>query len=187
MAAIVGISGSLRKDSRNAALLRSAADMTPEDTEIEIVSIAGIPPYDADIDREEDRPEAVERLRRSLAETDGLLLVTPEYNNGIPGVLKNAIDWASRPADEIPEVFGDLPVALAGVGGRGGTRLSQASWLPVLRTLGARLYPDRSLFAARGWELFDGRELTDGTVRELLEKLVRGFVAYCERLPRRRG
>jgi chromate reductase, NAD(P)H dehydrogenase (quinone) len=183
MTSIVGISGSLRRDSYNTALLRAAAGMAPADKEVEIVSIAGIPPYDADIDGS-DRPEAVKHLRRSLAGADGLLLVTPEYNNGIPGVLKNAIDWASRPADEISDVFGDLPVALVGVGGRGGTRLSQAAWLPVLRTLGARLYSERSLFAARGWELFEGGELTDGKTRELLEKVVAGFADYCERLPR---
>ena len=81
-------------------------------------------------------PPAVERLKNRIAQADGLLIVTPEYNNSVPGVLKNAIDWLSRPGDDIARVFRGRPVAIMGATtGVGGTGLSQAAWLPVLRLL----------------------------------------------------
>jgi chromate reductase len=184
---IVGISGSLRQGSLNSILLRTAVAMAPEGTSIEVETLAGVPLYDGDVEEREGRPRQVARLRDRVAAADGLLLVTPEYNNGIPGVAKNAIDWMSRPAKEIPDVFGDLPVALLGAGGTGGTRYSQGAWLPVLRLLGTRLWTSKTLFAARSWELFDDGELTDERTRSQLEKLVSGFAEYCETHPRQRA
>ena len=161
--------------------------MAPAGTSIEVESLAGVPLYDGDVEKREGHPAQVAHLRERVAAADGLLLVTPEYNAGIPGVAKNAIDWMSRPAAEIPEVFGDLPVALLGTGGRGGTRYSQAAWLPVLRLLGTRLWTGKTLFAARGWELFDDGELTDEGTRDQLEELIAGFAGYCGSRPRTRG
>jgi NAD(P)H-dependent FMN reductase len=129
----------------------------------------------------------VSELKDALRGADGLLIATPEYNWGIPGFLKNAIDWASRPASEIPEVFGDLPVALIGAGGSAGTRLAQSAWLPVFRYLRMRPWAERTLYIDRARERFDthGR-LADETARDQLEAVVGGFVAHCAALPRTR-
>jgi len=184
---IVDIAGSLRSGSYNAALLREAAALVPKGCEIAAVSIAGIPLYDQDLLNRDGVPTAVLELREALAAADGLLLVTPEYNNSLPGVLKNAVDWASRPPAEIPQVFGDLPVAMVGAGGMSGTRFAQTAWLPVFRTLGMRPWSARMLFLDRAWERFDddGR-LRHGEDRERLTRLVGEFVAHCRGLPRAR-
>jgi chromate reductase len=180
MTTIIGIAGSLRERSYNRALLREAAALASQETRIETASIAEIPLYNADVQERDGFPPAVTELKDRLAAADGLLIVTPEYNWGIPGVVKNAIDWLSRPADDIPRVFGDLPVGLIGAGGRSGTRNAQTAWLPVFRTLQMRPWFGASLFAARAWELFDDEgRLTDEKTRELLQGFVDGFVGFC--------
>ena len=134
---ILGLSGSLRRHSFNSGLLRAAAQAMPAQAVLEIGSIAEIPLYNGDVEAE-GIPQAVAALKEKVVEADALLLVSPEYNNGIPGVFKNAIDWLSRPSSDIARVFGGKPVALIGASpGNFGTILSQAAWLPVLRTLGA--------------------------------------------------
>src|SRR5258708_40010955 len=151
MTKILGISGSLRSASFNTMLLKTAAQLVPEGTRLEIGSIRGIPLYDGDLESASGIPETAQKLKSQIMDCDGLLLVTPEYNNGIPGVFKNAIDWLSRPASDIRRVFGDKPVGLIGASRGGfGTILSQAAWLPVLRTLGARHWPGGRLLVARG-------------------------------------
>src|SRR5262245_42139153 len=100
MPTILGISGSLRKQSFNSALLHAAVKVAPAGTSIEIGSIAGIPLYDGDVE-EQAIPAVVTALKQRIKACDGLLLVTPEYNNSLPGVFKNAIDWLSRPPAEI--------------------------------------------------------------------------------------
>src|SRR5262245_24276252 len=97
MITLVGISGSLRRGSFNTALLRAAAQLMPEGSELKVETIHGIPLYDFDVETADGVPERVKVLKDEIAAADGLLLVTPEYNNSIPGVLKNAIDWLSRP------------------------------------------------------------------------------------------
>lgn len=114
MATIIGLSGSLRKASFNAGLLRAAKDVTPSGVELKIESIRGIPLYDGDEEAAHGLPDTVKTLKEAVATADGLLLVTPEYNNGMPGVFKNAIDWLSRPANEVKRVFGGKPVAVIG-------------------------------------------------------------------------
>src|SRR3954447_4070773 len=114
MTRIVGIAGSLRKGSYNAALLRNAARLVPDGAEIDIRTIRGIPLYDGDVETEEGIPPLVQELKLAIAAAGGLLLVTPEYNNSIPGVFKNAIDWLSSPASDIPHICGGKPVALIG-------------------------------------------------------------------------
>src|SRR5690606_13011603 len=99
---------------------------------------------------------AVATLKEEIAAADGLLVVTPEYNNSIPGVLKNAIDWLSRPAADIARVFGGRPVALIGASPGGfGTLLSQTAWLPVFKTLGAQLWSGGKLMVSRAATVFD--------------------------------
>jgi hypothetical protein len=106
MTSLVALSGSLREGSFNGALLRAAAGLVPPDVELRIASIRGIPLYDADVEAAEGVPAAVQALKDAIAAADGLLLATPEYNNAMPGVAKNAIDWLSRPPADIPRVFG---------------------------------------------------------------------------------
>jgi chromate reductase, NAD(P)H dehydrogenase (quinone) len=134
MIKILGISGSLRRASYNGALLRAATRLMPDEATLETGSIRGIPLYDGDVEAQ-GIPPAVTSLKEAIVKAHGVLLVTPEYNNGIPGVFKNAIDWLSRPAADIKRVFGGKPFAVMGASpGPFGTVLSQAAWLPVLRT-----------------------------------------------------
>lgn len=180
MARIIGIAGSLRKASFNTALLRAAAELAPAGTEVEIASIAGIPLYDGDLESERGIPEAVTKLKDRIAGADALLLVTPEYNNSMPGVLKNAIDWLTRPAKDIPRVFGDKPVAIMGATpGMGGTRLAQSAWLPVLRTLGTRPWFGKQLNVAGSAQVFDAEgKLVDEKIKKVLSELMTRFAAF---------
>jgi chromate reductase, NAD(P)H dehydrogenase (quinone) len=139
MTRILGISGSLRRDSYNTALLRAALPLLDAGVDLEIALLHGIPLYDGDLEAAEGQPQAVRDLKARVIACDGLLLATPEYNNSIPGVFKNAIDWLSRPPSDIPQVFGNRPVAVIGASlGGFGTVLAQSAWLPVFRTLGTR-------------------------------------------------
>lgn len=114
MANIVGLCGSLRRGSFNAALLRAAAALPPDGSRIDAHTLHGVPLYDGDVEAAEGIPPAVATMKDAGAAADGLLLVTPEYNNGIPGVFKNAIDWMSRPGSDIARVFGGKPVTVIG-------------------------------------------------------------------------
>ena len=143
MTKVLGISGSLRRGSYNSALLRAAARLMPAESALEIASIRGIPLFDGDVEAQ-GMPATVAQLKEAMVAADGVLLVTPEYNNGLPGVFKNAIDWLSRPAADIKRVFGGRHFAVIGASpGAFGTVLSQAAWLPVLRTLGTQPWSGR--------------------------------------------
>jgi chromate reductase len=182
MPRILGISGSLRRGSYNSALLNAAKPLVEAGTELEIASIRGIPLYDGDIEANDGLPQAVQNLKARVIASDGLLLVTPEYNNGIPGVFKNAIDWMSRPSADIPKVFANRPVALIGASPGGyGTVLAQTAWLPTLRTLGTRPWFGGRLLVARASHIFnDAGELVDETVRNQLRDFLRGFAAFIQ-------
>lgn len=134
MTTIIGIAGSLRTGSINSAVLRAAAQFMPAGSTLEIASIKGIPLYDGDLEAQEGIPQPVTDLKDRIAAADGLLLATPEYNNSIPGVFKNAIDWLSRPSADIPRGFHNRSTAIIGASPSGfGTVLAQNAWLPVLR------------------------------------------------------
>ncbi len=180
MARVIGIAGSLRKGSFNAALLRAAAALAPGGLEVEIATIAGIPLYDGDLEAEHGAPEPVIELQEKIATSDGLLLVTPEYNASLPGVLKNAVDWLSRPPKGAAAVFGDRPVAIMGATpGAWGTRLAQAAWLPIFRNLGARVYFGKQLHVATAAKVFDAEGvLIDDKVRSLLSEFMAGFASF---------
>ncbi|MEZ4253938.1 MAG: NADPH-dependent FMN reductase [Polyangiales bacterium] len=183
MTTFVGIAGSLRRGSYNASLLRAAAALAPEGVTIEEGTIAGIPLYDGDLEAEHGLPDAVRTLKEQIAAADGLLLVTPEYNNGIPGVLKNAIDWLSRPASDLERVFGDKPVAILGASpGRFGTAMAQTAWLPVLRALSVRPYFGPRVLVGGAAQVFDANGvLVDERVRASVEKLLEGFAEFARR------
>jgi len=178
MSKVIGISGSLRRGSHNSALLRLAVQMAPPGCEIEVASIREIPRYDGDVDAQ-GQPPAVVALKEKVAAADGLLLATPEYNYSIPGTLKNAIDWLSRPAKDIPRVFGGRAVGLIGTGGPGGTRLAQAAWLPVLRGLQLVPYFGKQVFVPLAAKAFDAEgKLLDETARAALQDFMTGFGAF---------
>lgn len=183
MIKIVGVSGSLRKGSINAALLRAAKDLAPPGVKFDIATIAGIPLYDADEEAAHGLPPAVVALKDAFASADGVLLATPEYNNGVPGVFKNAIDWASRPTDDIHRVFGGRPFAVIGASPGGfGTVLAQNDWLPVLRMLGARPWYEGRLMVPRAYQSFsESGELTDEALKERLGKYLADFAASLKK------
>src|SRR6266700_2303811 len=162
MIKVLGISGSLRRGSYNSALLRAAASLMPDEATLDIASIRGIPLYDGDVEAQ-GIPAAVSQLKQALVAADGVLLATPEYNNSLPGVLKNTIDWLSRPASDIPKVFRGKPVALMGASAGGfGTILAQNAWLSVLRTLGTKPWFGGRLLVPRAQTVFDER----GNIKE---------------------
>ncbi len=177
---IVGIAGSLRRGSFNAALLRSAVELAPPGTRIETGTIRGIPLYDADVEAADGIPPSVAQLKEQIAAADGLLLVTPEYNNSIPGVFKNAIDWLSRPPADIPRLFGGRPVAIIGTSpGRFGTLLSQTAWLPIMRTLRMRPWFGSPLYVSEASKVFDASgALVDAAVRDRLTSFIGGFAQF---------
>lgn len=183
MATIVGIAGSLRRGSYNLMLLRAAAAAVPQETTLEIGSIREFPLYDADLESEQGVPPAVQQLKDRIAAADGLLIATPEYNNSMPGVLKNAIDWLSRPPADIPRVFRGLPLGFIGATpGMGGTLLSQAAWLPVWRILGVVPFFEGRVIVSGAAKVFDeagkiADPATDARVREYVE----AFAAFVQR------
>jgi chromate reductase len=180
---ILGMAGSLRQSSFNAALLRAAAAMAPAGCTVDVASIRGIPLYDGDVEAATGVPAEVETLKDRIAAADGLLLVTPEYNNSIPGVFKNAIDWLSRPPQDIPRVFGGRPVALMGATPGGmGTVHAQTAWLPVLRALGMQPWFGTLLYVSGAHTVFDtSGTLLDAQIRERLRIYMTGFVAFVQR------
>lgn len=180
MVKILGISGSLRAQSFNTALLRAALAATGTDVQIEAATLHGIPLYDGDLEQRDGTPHAVRELKQRILAHDGLLMVTPEYNNGVPGVFKNAVDWLSRKTPDLPPVFADRPVAVIGASPGGfGTIMAQNHWLPVLRTLGARHWSGGRLMVSRAQSVFgaDGA-LLDDAVRRQLAEFIHGFASF---------
>ena len=182
MATIVGLCGSLRRASFNLMLLRALAEAAPPGTRVDIESIADVPLYDGDVEAEHGIPPAVQALKDRVAAADGLLIVTPEYNNSMPGVLKNAIDWLSRPAGDIPRVFRAKPVAIVGATpGGGGTALSQAAWLPVVRTLGMRPWFEGRVMLSGAGKAFDVEgAIIDPAMRDRVRAFIEGFAAFAD-------
>lgn len=179
MTHILGISGSLRRGSFNTALLRAAVGLMPSGATLEVRTLHGIPLYNGDEEEAQGLPEAVVALKEAMVSADGVLLVTPEYNNSIPGVFKNAMDWASRPPSDSARVFSGKPVAVIGASPGGfGTILAQNAWLPVLRTLGMDPWFGGRLMVSRAGSVFDADgKLTDERTVDALRQFLAGFVA----------
>jgi chromate reductase len=172
----VGISGSLSNGSFNTMLLNAATGLLPEAVTMEIVSIADIPNYNADLDlpAAKQRPELVQRFRDTLAKADGLVIVSPEYNYSIPGGLKNAIDWASRGEDS-PLLH--KPIAVMGATpGMGGTIRMQMAFYGVFLFLDMKPVLKPEVLVAKASQKFDANgNLTDDTAKDLVKKKLRGL------------
>lgn len=177
---LLGICGSLRKNSYNMMALRACAELLPEGVSIEFFDLADIPMYNQDVfDR--GLPEPVARLRAAISAADGLVIATPEYNFSLPAVLKNAIDWASR---EPQQSFKDKPVAIfsAATGPLGGARV-QYDLRRMLTPLWAMTLPRPEVFIGNAASKFDANgKLTDETTAKFLREQMVGFKAWIERV-----
>lgn len=183
---ILGISGSLRRGSFNRALLETAGELAPEGAEVSIFEgLRDIPPYDDDLRQERPQP-AVERLKDAIRSADAVLFSTPEYNHGLPGVLKNAIDWVSRPIPDNP--LRNKPVAIMGAStGVMGTVRAQQQLREVLQGFTPVLHTPEVLVTSSDTRFDDGGRLTDPAGRQFVHTLVEGLVDWAEQLkPRER-
>jgi len=167
---VLGLSGSLRRESHNTRLLRAAAEHLPPSVEFELFDgLKGVPPYDQDDDGDL-APFGVRRLREAIAAADAVLIATPEYNSSIPGQLKNALDWASRPFPD--NVLRNKPVAVIGAStGSFGAIWAQAEVRKVLGSIGARVI-DVELPVAGAEEAFAGNRLADEELHRRLARIL---------------
>ena len=178
---VAGFAGSLRAASFNRALLRAAKELAPAEMTIEILEIGGIPVFNADLEAEGD-PEPVAAFKRAVGGADGLLIATPEYNLGVPGVTKNVIDWASRPPRG--SVLDGKPVAVMGATpGMGGTARGQSQLRQAFVFTNSYAMPQPEVLVRKASDLFDadGR-LTDEATREHLAKFLVAFGSWIRRL-----
>ena len=181
MAKILTISGSLRKQSLNTALLRAAAEIGSAQNEYQLAEIGDLPLYNSDLDGD-SRPAAAQRFYDQVAQADGVILATPEFNYSIPGVLKNAIDWASRPAYRSP--FAGKPVGILGASmSPVGSARAQAHLRQVLGGIVACTFPYPEFLAGAAHTKFDDSgKLTDDTTREFLKKYLTAFDGWVAKL-----
>ena len=177
---ILGIAGSLRKGSFNRMALAVAQRLAPADVQFEVFDLANIPPYNEDV-KAVGWPESVKRFREAIAAADAVLITTPEYNYSIPGVLKNAIDWASRPPEQ---PFDGKPIAIMGASpGRLGTARAQYHLRQVFVFLNSFVLNKPEVMIAAAHQLFDeGGNLKDETTRGFIADLVKSLVDWTRRL-----
>jgi chromate reductase len=180
---ILAFSGALRAASTNTALVRAAQQLAPEGVEIELYDgLRDLPYFDQDLEGEP--PAAVVELREKIAAADGVLISSPEYNYSIPGVLKNALDWASRPYGQ--SVLTGKPVALMGAAGSGfGTVRAQNHLRDVFHWLDSKVVTKPEVHVGNNWERFDGEgNLVDETSRNLVAGLVASLVVLIDETQR---
>jgi chromate reductase len=177
----LGIAGSLRRLSFNRGLIRAAVELAPDGITVIPYDFSEVPLFDADIEAEGD-PEPVARFKRAIAEADGLLIATPEYNHCVPGVLKNAIDWVSRPPRA--SVLTEKPVAIMGAAtGAGGTARAQAQLRDGLTYTNGYVLPLPELLVPLASQKFDADgDLTDPEARRQVVDLLKAFAAWTRRL-----
>jgi chromate reductase len=181
----LGFAGSLRRASYNRGLIRAAADLAPTGITIEVFDLGDLPLYNQDVE-DAGEPAAVVAFKEAIAQADALLVATPEYNHGVPGVLKNAIDWASRPRVSSP--LRDKAVAVMGASpGRGSTARAQAQLREAFVFTGACVMPLPELLIGSAGQHFDGNgNLTDAATRASLVELIRALGAWTVRIDVRR-
>jgi chromate reductase len=177
---ILGFAGSLRKGSYNRALLRAAVELAPGAVRIETFDLADVPLYNGDVEAEGD-PGGVAAFKQAIRAADAVLMVTPEYNHGVPGVMKNAIDWASRPPREA--VLDGKPVGIIGASpGATGSARGQSQLRQAFEFTNSYAMPQPELLVFRAHEKFDpeGR-LTDPSTRDHLGKYLIAFETWVRR------
>lgn len=178
---VLGFAGSLRRDSYNKYLLRAAADLLPQDLTLEIFDIAGIPAFNQDIEVD-DMPLKVKEFKSKIRQADAILIATPEYNYSVPGVLKNAIDWASRPYEDNP--FNDKPVAImsASVGMLGGAR-AQYHLRQIFVFLNMHPVNGPEVIVTFAQNKFDANgKLIDENTSKFLKQLLQSLANWTRRL-----
>ena len=177
---ILGLCGSLRTASYNRGALRAATELMPPDSTLEVFEIAGLPGFSQD--DEQDPPQLVVELKRAIRAADGILFVTPEYNYSVPGVLKNAIDWASRPYGD--SAWAGKPAAVMGASiGAIGTARAQYHLRQMFVFLDVHPVNQPEVMIGKASERFDEQgNLTDAKTRELIRKLLEALVAWTRRL-----
>ena len=183
---ILGFAGSLRRASYNRGLIRAAAELAPAGIVVDAFELGGIPPYNQDVE-DAGEPASVIAFKHAMAGADALLVATPEYNHGMPGVLKNAIDWASRPRSTSP--LRDKPVGVMGASpGRGATARAQAQLRDAFVFSGACVMPLPELLISGAAARFDEHgNLTDPELRASLAELVEALRAWAVRIDPRRA
>jgi chromate reductase, NAD(P)H dehydrogenase (quinone) len=179
MPTLIALSGSLRRASLNTALLHAAARLAPAGVQIGVHTLHGIPLYDGDVE-DAGIPAAVTALREAIRAADGLIVATPEYNNSLPGVLKNGLDWLSRPYGEGAKLFGGKPLAVIGATPGGfGTVQAQDALLSVWRAFGADCWFGGRLMLSQAHKAFDADgQLPPGPAADQLAAFVAGFAAH---------
>lgn len=177
---LLGFAGSLRQGSYNRALLRAAQEETPAGMKLDIFEIGEIPLYNADVEAEGE-PEPVARFKQAIREADGVLIATPEYNHGVPGVTKNAVDWASRPPRQSP--LDGKPVAILGASpGITGTARGQSQLRQAFEFTNSYCMPQPEILVYQAHQKFDERgRLTDAKTREYLGKFLVAFGEWVRR------
>lgn len=179
---IVGIAGSLRAGSYNRNLLIAARELAPEGARVELFDLSEVPLYNADLDNDENRPDAVVALKEAIANSDGVLFATPEYNHGVPGVLKNAIDWASRPGLRSP-MAGKAMGIMGAAPGVIGTARAQEQLKLVLESTLALVMPHRGVVVGGAKDRFDGDgRLSDETTRQFVAAYLKDLAAWIRRM-----
>jgi len=183
MTRILGIAGSLRRDSFNKWTLRAAQKLAPQGASIEIFDLDGIPPFNQD--DEKNPPSKVVDFKKKIREADAILFATPEYNYSVPGVLKNAIDWASRPYGD--NAWAKKPVAIMGASpGALGTARAQYHLRQMFVFLDMYAVNQPEVMIANAAQRFDAQgNLTDETSRKLIQQLLQNLVGWCQRVEQR--
>ena len=177
---VLGFAGSLRKNSYNKAILRAARELMPQDAKLEIFDLEGIPPFNQDL--ENKMPEKVKEFKARIRAGDAILIATPEYNYSVPGVLKNAIDWASRPYGD--NSFEGKPVAIMGASaGRSGTVRSQYHLRQTFVCLNMHSINRPEVFVDQAGEKIDkDGKLIDEPTRKIIRELLENLIVWTRRL-----
>jgi chromate reductase len=178
---VLAFAGSLRRGSYNRALLRAAKELAPAGMTVSIFEIDEVPLYNGDVE-EQGLPEPVARFKQAIQEADGVLIATPEYNHGVPGVTKNAVDWASRPPRQAP--LNGKPVAILGASpGITGTARGQSQLRQAFEFTNSYCMPQPEILVYQAHTKFDAEgRLTDEKTRELLGSFLVAFGAWIRRL-----
>ena len=178
---ILALAGSLRQGSYNRGLLRAAGELAPDWVKVQFFDIGTLPFFNEDLEAPTD-PEVVRQFKEAISRANAILIATPEYNGAVPGVLANAIDWASRPTGR--SVLRNKPVAVMGaVLGKSGSANAQAALRGVLSRVGAVVVPDPQVLVPHASKLFDEQvNLRDEDTREEVRQLVEAVAHWCRRV-----